>query len=133
MKYTYKNVTGTTEIEVDEQYYDLLVAMDDEEKNSNRRHGRNNPISLENCEYEGEWFFDRRADISSNFERKDAIDRAMSKLSERQRYLIREHCALGRSFQAIAANEGRDESTIRKATKVAIEKFQKYFDSDYPI
>ncbi|MCL1901460.1 MAG: chromosome segregation protein SMC, partial [Firmicutes bacterium] len=64
MKYEYITVTGKVAIEVDEQFNDLLVAMDNEEKNSNRKHSRRYPISLENCEYEGEWFEDKNNPIN---------------------------------------------------------------------
>ena len=58
MKYEYKGATGNTEIEVDEQFFDILVSLDKEEFNSDRKHSRRNPLSLEDTEYEGEWFAD---------------------------------------------------------------------------
>jgi len=58
MKYEYKGTTGNTEIEVDEHFFDILVSLDKEEFNSDRKHSRRNPLSLEDTEYEGEWFAD---------------------------------------------------------------------------
>ena len=34
MKYEYVTVTGTNEVEVDEQFYDILLALDREEYNA---------------------------------------------------------------------------------------------------
>jgi phage antirepressor YoqD-like protein len=76
MKYIYQNTTGTTEIEVDEQFHDLLVTMDREEFNSDRKHSRRYPISLENCEYEGEWFEDKKnatAEVEAAMAVEDAL------------------------------------------------------------
>ena len=84
MKYEYKHATGTTEIEVDEHFYDLLVTMDDEEKNSNRKHSRRYPISLENCEYEGEWFEDKN-DLIEETEAAIRWEQASASLTELQR------------------------------------------------
>jgi len=54
MKYEYINATGKTEIEVDEHFFDILVALDREEYNADRKHSRRHPLSLEGVEYEGE-------------------------------------------------------------------------------
>ena len=58
MKYIYKTVSGYQEIEVNERQYNILDALDREERNADRKYYRHNPISLSNTEYEGAWMAD---------------------------------------------------------------------------
>ena len=127
MKYEYKGITGTTEIEVDEHFYDLLVAMDDEEKNSNRRHGRNNPISLENCEYEGEWFEDKRNPIK---ETETAVqwEQARASLTDLQRFCFVEVCLNGRTQQSVADKLGIKQQVVDRHIRAARKKIKSFFE-----
>ena len=131
MKYAYKGVTGTTEVDVDELLHDTLVAMDREEYNSERRHSRRHPVSLDEADYEGEWFEDE-VDLLDNFLSNETFFSAMSNLSERQRYLIQKICLDGWKYTDLAALEGKDESAIRHAVKRAKEKIKKFY-ADRPI
>ena len=81
MKYEYKTATGRHEIEVDEQFYDILFAMDMEEKNSDRKHSRRRPISLERADYEGEWFSDG-TDILGGLIHSESFERLRAALAE---------------------------------------------------
>ena len=87
MKYEYITSTGKVAVEVDEQFYDLLVAMDNDEDNNKRKHDRRYPISLENCDYEGEWFKDKNDPIS-NTETAVQWEQASAALTDLQRLCL---------------------------------------------
>ena len=130
MKYTYKNTTGTTEIEVDEHFYELLVAMDNEEFNSDRKHSRRYPISLENCEYEGEWFADD-TDLLEEIIKKEGYIRlreAMKNLTPEQRELIQKVYFDGVPATEIAQAEGVVRSSISHRLERAIKRLKKYLE-----
>ena len=131
MKYAYKSATGIIEIEVDERLYETLVAMDKEEINAERKHSRRHPISLEDTDYEGEWFSDG-TDILSEMISAETVQRAMSCLSARQQYLVQKICLEGWKYTELATLEGKDESAIRHATERAIARIKKFF-TDRPI
>jgi len=63
MKYEYRSVTGKYNIEVDERFNEIMMAMDTEEEISQSkyerpRHDRPRNISLDSVDYEGKWFDD---------------------------------------------------------------------------
>ena len=92
MKYKYINVTGANEIEVSEQFNDILTGMDNDEQNSNRKHSRRHPLSLESAEYEGDWFLDD-ADPLDILIKKEEIKRlhiALSILTDDQQKLVQQ-------------------------------------------
>jgi len=114
MKYEYKNATGITEIEIDEHFYELLIAMDNEEKNSNRRHGRNSTVSLDNCEYEGEWFNDG-TDLLADLIHKESYSRlraALKELRPEQQALIERVYFQKEKIVDIAAKEGVSHAAV---------------------
>jgi len=55
--------------------------MDNEEKNADRRHSRRYPISLESCDYEGEWFSDG-TDLLADLIEKESYSRLRAALKE---------------------------------------------------
>ena len=126
MKYEYKTVTGTVAIEADEQLYSLLSTMDDDEGNNNRKHSRRRPVSLENCEYEGEWFEDKADPIGDT---DAAIDRerALASLTELQRHCFVEVCMNGRTQRDIAAELGKSKFAVTQAIEGARKKLKKVF------
>jgi len=118
MKYEYVTATGKHEIEVNEQFYDLLLAMDREEYNSDRKHNRRKPVSLEGADYEGDWFADG-SDLLAVLIESETINEALSCLSERQQYLITKCCLEGCSYVYLAAQESLTEGAIRHAVERA--------------
>ena len=126
MTYTYFSVTGTTEIEVDEELYELLTVMDREEFNSNRKHIRRHPISLENCAYEGEWFEDKHSTISA-IELAIDMKPALCLLTDLQRTCFVETILGGKSQREVAAELGKSRSTVQKAVDGAVEIIKKFF------
>ena len=90
MKYQYTTVKGKIEIEVDEQLYDILDSLDREERNSDRRYNRHNPISLGNADFIEEWM-DERADVLGDLihaEDRERFYMAFAQLTLDQRRLI---------------------------------------------
>jgi DNA-directed RNA polymerase specialized sigma24 family protein len=127
MKYIYTNATGTEEIEVDEQFYDLLVAMDNDEYNGIRRFIRNNPISLENCEYEGEWFRDKR-NFAAEIESDITVEEAMRTLTAQQRICFTEVCIKGRREVDVGDDLGLTHQAVSNHIRAAKKKLKKYFE-----
>jgi RNA polymerase sigma factor (sigma-70 family) len=126
MKYIYQNATGTTEIEVDEEYYDLLIAMDREEYNSDRKHSRRYPVSLEDCEYEGEWFADG-TDILGDLIEKESYSRlrgALEQLTPEQQSLIERVYFRNETNVKIAAEQGVSEAAIRERLRWIYKKLK---------
>ena len=126
MKYEYITSTGKTEIEVDEQFYELLIAMDKEEYNSNRRHSRRFPVPLGDSEYEGDWLEDSR-DTPAEVEAKADMERAMASLTELQRICFVETRLNGKSQREVAAELGKSRSTVQLSVERAVEILKKTF------
>jgi RNA polymerase sigma factor (sigma-70 family) len=128
MKYTYTNATGTTEIEIDEQFYDLLIEMDRDEFNSDRKHSRRYPISLESCEYEGEWFEDD-IDLLADIIQRESYARlraAIEKLEPSQQDLIHKIYVQNRKIIAVAKEDGVSEAAVRNRLKKIYARLKKF-------
>jgi len=126
MKYTYTTATGIEEIEVDEQFNDLLTAMDKDQFNSDRKHGRHNSISLESCEYEGEWFKDKYDSICE-VEFTIDLERAEASLTDLQQHCFTETKRNGKTQQEVAVEIGISRSTVQQAVDGAIAVLKKFF------
>jgi len=90
MKYQYKTVEGKIVIEVDEQLFNILDAMDREERNADRRYNHHNPISLSSADYEGEWMKDE-TDILGDLvhaEDRERLCKTLAQLTHDQQKLI---------------------------------------------
>lgn len=127
MKYEYINATGKTEIEVDEHFYEILVALDREEYNSDRKHSRRHPISLEGAEYEGDWFSDG-ADLLGDMIRAETHERlhvALGQLTPDQQTLIRQIYFEGVAPSEIAKRDGVDKSAISHCLALAYKRLKK--------
>ena len=128
MKYTYITATGKIEIEVDDQFYALLISFDREEYNSNRKHNRRLPISLENAEYDGGWFSDE-ADLLDDLismENAELLMKAINQLPHKQRTLIREVFFDEISPSELARREGVGKSAISHRLERAYKKLKKH-------
>ena len=123
MRINYKDADGRIiELEVTEEVGNFYLASIEAEKKNDRRETRRHTL-LSQFVYEDVRFFDSGIDLCDDFAMSDAVARAMDKLSERQRYLLTKVYIEGWRYTELAAQEGRDESTIRKATEKAKEKF----------
>jgi len=127
MKYEYITATGRTEIEVDEGFYEVLVMMDKEEYNADRKHSRRHPVPLEGAEYEGEWFSDG-TDILSDLVQKESHERlhgALGQLTSDQKTLVRKIYFDGISPSEIVRREGVDKSAITHRLDRVYKRLQK--------
>jgi len=123
MKYEYTSVTGKYEIEVDEQFYNILHEMDKRERNSNRKYYRHNPISLSSVDYGGKWM-DDGTDILGDLIDAETVRSVLSCLSERQQHLIKECCLVGWTFVDLARQKGVTEGAIRHAVERAKKRIE---------
>ena len=126
MKYEYKTVTGKEVIEVDEHYYGLLMTLDNDIYNSDRKHERRHPIPLDDADYEGEWFSDG-TDIPAAVSDSESTIRALSCLTEYQRHLVIKCWLEGWPYVDIAAREGVTEDAIRHALDRAKKNLEKFY------
>jgi RNA polymerase sigma-70 factor (ECF subfamily) len=119
------------QLEVSDDVGNFYLASIEAEKNNDRRNTRRH-TSLSEFTFEEVCFFDSGIDVCGEVAFSEAVKFAISKLSERQQYLFTKIYIEGWRFTELAAAEGRDESTIRKAALKAKEKFVKFFAPNYP-
>jgi DNA-directed RNA polymerase specialized sigma24 family protein len=131
MKYAYVTATGKQEIEVEERFHGILLAMDREEYNADRKHSRRRPLSLSQGGFDGSWMADK-TDIPGELIGSEAVLGALSCLSPRQRYLVTKCCLEGWSYTALAAREDVTEGAIRHAVERAKKQMQKNLAPDRP-
>lgn len=126
IKYTYRFNNENLTIEIDQKNYDILVALDREEYNLNRKHSRRHPVSLENTDYEGDWFADGTDildDLINKSERERLVN-ALEKLKPVQRDLIRTIFFDGLTVNDYAVREGVDHSAISHRLKTTYKKLK---------
>ena len=128
MKYEYKTVTGKHEIEVDEQFFLILDAMDNEEHNSDRRYTRNNPISLCDSDHEAEWL-KAKTDVLDDLiqaEGRERLYAALAQLTLGQQRLIERLCLNNEKITEIAQALGVSQSAISQQIAAIRCKIVKY-------
>ena len=126
MKYEYITATGKVAIEVDEHFYQILIRLDKEQFNSERKHRRRYPLSLEDMEYAGRQFSNKE-DFLDEIIVNETVQNALHCLSKRQRYLIEKICLEGWRYTELAFLEGKDESAVRHAAGRAKKRLRNYF------
>jgi len=133
MKINYQDADGrVTELEVNDEIGTFYITSLDAEQKNDRRETRRH-TSLSEFIYGDERFFDSGIDVCRSVAMSDAVKHALDKLTRRQRHLLVKVYADGWRYTELADFEKRDESTIRKATEKAKEKFLKFFFANYPI
>ena len=128
MKVRYEFVTGeVSEIEVEENLGELLVALDRQQYNNDHKETRRH-TSLDGMGYEGE-FFVSDADTAGEVEWREDIARlfaAMDRLNPEQRELLLKVYFKGQSCASIAEAEGVDKSAISHRLERIYKKLKKY-------
>jgi RNA polymerase sigma factor (sigma-70 family) len=119
MQYTYTSVTGVIEAEISDHWHNILVAMDREEFNSDRRQSRHCSISLNDCVFEGEWFEDKY-DAIAEIETLIDMELILASLTELQRICFVETRLHGKTQREVAAELGKSSSTIQVAVDRAL-------------
>ena len=123
----YKSVTGEiTQVEVDDTIGNIIVDLDRLEYNNNQTETRRH-CSLEAYNVDDTLLpsdEDVLGDVVAAEDRKE-LYRAITRLSERQKYLIEEVYFKGRSYADIAREEGLNRATVQRATVAAVKKLEK--------
>jgi len=119
LKYEYITTMGKTEIEVDEHFYEILTSLDNEEYNSNRKHSRRWPVSLECVDYEGEWFSDDTNLLGDLVQAENLIQlhEALLRLTSDQQKLIERIYYKNEANVDIAREDNVSEAAIRNRLK----------------
>ena len=127
MKIKYEFATETVEIEVDNDWKNILVDLDRQEYNihhkETRRHCSLDAFNLDDA------LFPSDVDVLRDILKAEDAERlhsAIAKLEPRQQKLIRQVYFEGRTFTSIAQEEGVDRTAVSKATQRAIRKLKKF-------
>ena len=109
MKFKYDFGNGESrEIEISEEWYDILFALDEEEARNNRKETRRHS-SLTGMDYEGEWFAAPDVDVFQEVLCRftaNELQNAMRTLTPCQQELVRRVFLSGESLESIAREEG---------------------------
>jgi RNA polymerase sigma-70 factor (ECF subfamily) len=128
MKYTYAFVTGRSQVEVPEEWADLLAEMDHEEELHNRRETRRHR-SLDDLIYEGLDFAAEgdAEDALMNRENVRELTEALDALTETQRRRLLMHCA-GMTYREIAKLEKVTFTKVGRSLEQAKSKIHNFFN-----
>lgn len=128
MKVDYSFTTGEkTEIEVSEEWGTILLELDNQENNSERKETRRH-ASLNAMDYEGDIFADESADIISILENKELLaklQKMISSLQPQQKELVKKVFFEGKTGTEIANEEGVSKAAISIRLKKIYKKLKK--------
>lgn len=125
MKIQYKFADETVEIEVADEWGNLVIDLDRQEYNNDHAETRRH-ASLSAMSYEGDYFEDDRADLS-RYADVLALRDAIKNLPDRQREIIHLHFFEQLGIREIARQLGLDHSTVRESLNAAIKNLKKIF------
>jgi RNA polymerase sigma factor (sigma-70 family) len=126
MKYTYITATGTTEIEISEEFYDLLVDMDRQDYNTNQRETRRH-CSLEAYNLD-DALLPSDADIEGDLisaEQSDKLGAAIATLTPEQQELIWLVFAEDKKIVEIARADRVSEAAVRNRLRKIYARLKK--------
>lgn len=133
MKIRYRFTTGEhLDIEVTEEWGQILSDLDKQERNNNQREQRRH-TSLNALAYEGEFFIDLAADVVGIAETNETCERlqlAIGTLLPQQQELLKKVCFERQSIVSVAREEGVSEAAIRDRLKRIEKKLKHFFDTD---
>jgi DNA-directed RNA polymerase specialized sigma24 family protein len=118
VKYEYITNTGKNEIEVDEKFYEILVEMDNEEFNSDRKNSRRYPVPLETVTIST-----KSADMDGNID----LQSALASLTVLQRICFTEVCLNGKTERDLSAEIGITHQVINRHIGAARNKLKKIY------
>jgi len=127
MKFNYETVTEVIEIEVSDEWGNILIDMDRQERNNNQTENRRHTL-LSALEHEGEIFACEDKSISRLFAEEteeEKLAKAILFLNPKQQELIRAICFDGMSVNEYAASDGVDHSAISHRLKTIKNKLKK--------
>ena len=125
MKIKYQFATETVEIEVSDDWGNLVIDLDRQEYNNDHKETRRH-VSLDAAEFEGEVFAVEDPSLESFADNYD-LQQAISKRTNNQRRIIVGHYFEGLTYVALAQELGIAETNVRKAANRALKQIQKNF------
>lgn len=128
MKIKYQYVNEIIEIEVEENWANIILELDRQEYNNNHKEKRRH-YSLDACVYEGDDFAVEDNNLAALFpsDEVEKVRKAFTKLLPRQKELLIRVYIYGERYVDIARREGLDPSSVRQATVRAVKAFQRNF------
>ena len=127
MKIKYEFANETVEIEVSDDWGDILIDLDRQEYNIDHKETRRH-CSLEAYNQDDALLpsdEDLEQEVMDEEDRRH-LHRAIQQLDPRQQYLINEVYFKGRSVSEIARSEGRHESSVRETLGRAKKNLKKF-------
>jgi len=123
MKIKYQFATETVEIEVDDDWGNLVIDLDRQEYNNAHKETRRH-VSLDAALYEGEVFAAEDADLERCADRID-LQQAISTLTAHQQRIITGYYYEGLTYVELGRELGISEASVRKAADRAIKQLRK--------
>ena len=125
MKIKYHFATETVEIEVSDDWGNLVIDLDRQEYNNDHKETRRH-LSLDAAEFEGEVFAVEDPSLESFADNYD-LQQAIAKLTDNQRRIIVGHFFEDISYVDLAKELGVTEAGVRQAANRALKQIQKNF------
>ena len=125
MKIKYQFATETVEIEVSDDWGNLVIDLDRQEYNNDHKETRRH-LSLDAAEFEGEVFAVEDPSLESFADNYD-LQQAIAKLTDNQRRIIVGHFFEDISYVDLAKELGVTEAGVRQAANRALKQIQKNF------
>ena len=123
MKIKYQFATEIVEIEVDDDWGNLVIDLDRQEYNNDHKETRRH-VSLDAALYEGEAFADEGAGLEKYAERID-LQRAISTLTDHQQRIIKGYFFDGLTYVELGEELGISEAGVRQAANRALKQLRK--------
>ena len=124
MKITYQFATGTVEIEVADDWGNLVIDLDRQEYNNNHAETRRH-VSYDALDFDGDALAVEDPALTTYTER-DALREAIEHLTLNQQYILRAHYFEGRTFTEIAQALGVGVSSVTRAAERAKKTLKKF-------
>lgn len=123
MKIKYQFATETVEIEIDDNWGNLVIDLDRIEYNNDHKETRRH-VSLDAALYEGDVFAAEDSDLEQCADRID-LQRAIETLTEHQQRIIIGYYYEGLTYVELGRELGISEASVRKAADRALKQLRK--------
>ena len=124
MKIKYQFATETVEIEVADDWGNLVIDLDRQEYNNNHAETRRH-VSYDALDFDGDALAVEDPALTTYTER-DALREAIEHLTLNQQYILRAHYFEGRTFTEIAQALGFGVSSVTRAAERAKKTLKKF-------
>ena len=117
MKIKYQFATETVEIEVDDDWGNLVIDLDRQDYNNDHKETRRH-ISYDALDFDGDALATEDRTLAA-YADNDALYQAIQQLTPNQQYIIRAHYFEERSFTEIAQALGAGVSSVTRSAERA--------------